>query len=185
MVKLDIVDEVPYGSDVELLEIKPMDEMEAAACIEKRDNWERYRQFWLDYYAKKVDEVNQKCDRNIAFQDRKLRDYFMTVPHRSTDTMEACDLPNGRLSMSFIKKKLVPDREAIISRLKEVGEMEYIKTKVKEELDWSGYKSRLFISENGDVLDKETGEVIEDVSVEVSEPKFSVKSNQEKESDEE
>ena len=55
------------------------------------------------------------------------------------------------------------------------GENEFIK--VEEKLDWNGYKSRLFISDSGDVLDKETGEIIKDVSVEMSEPKFSVTIN--------
>lgn len=182
MVRLDMVDEVPFGAEVDALEVPKMDEMDAAACVEKCENWEKYRNFWLDYYAKKIDEVNQKCDRNVAYQKRKLRDYFMTVPHRSTKTMEACDLPNGRLSMSFSKQSLVPNKEAILARLKKDGESEYIK--IKEELDWSGYKSRLFISEMGDVLDKETGEIVEDVEVKTSEPEFSVKPIKEKESEE-
>ena len=125
---------------------------------------------------KKVNEVNMRCDSNVAYQQRKLRHFFDTVPHRSTKTMEAYDLPNGRISVSFPKPKLVPDRAAILKRFKESNDLEFVK--VKEEIDWSGYSSRLFISDSGDVLDKETGEIIGDVSVEVTEPKFSVKTNE-------
>ena len=89
--------------------------------------------------------------------------------------MEAYDLPSGRISVSFAKPTLVPDKAAILKRFIDSNEREFVK--VKEELDWSGYKSRLFISDSGDVLDKETGEIISDVSVEVSEPNFSVKAN--------
>jgi len=171
----EVVDEVPFGADVEELDVPQMDDMEADNCIEKIENWERYRQFWLDYYQKKVDEVNQKCDRNIAYQERKLRDYFSVVPHRSTKTMEAYDLPHGKIQCTFSKPTFVPNKEAILARLKEDGELEFIK--VEEKLDWSGYKSRLFISNTGDVLDKETGEVVKDVSIEMSTPEFSVKPN--------
>lgn len=178
----NVVDEVPYGMDIDAIEFgDTIDEMEADACLEKISNWEKYRKFWLDYYAKKIEEVNEKCDRNRAYQERKLRDYFNSVPHRSTKTMEVYDLPHGKLSMPFATKKMVPNKEAIIARLKGYGENEFIK--VKEDLDWSGYKSRLFISDSGDVLDKETGEIVTDVSVEISKPEFSAKPKEEKESD--
>ena len=95
-------DEVPFGADPNTVGYaEQLDEMEADVCLQKISNWERFRKFWLDYYQKKVDEVNQKCDNNVAFQKRKLRDYFESVPHRSTKTMEAYDLPHGRLSIGF------------------------------------------------------------------------------------
>ena len=167
-------DEVPFGVDVETVEIVPaMDDMEADNCVRKIGNWERFREFWLNYYAKKIEEVNQKCDRNIAYQNRKLRDFFASVPHRASKTMEAYDLPSGRISVTYSKQKLVPNKDSILARLKADGEVQFIKT--KEELDWSSYSSRLFISDNGDVMDKETGEIVEDVAIEASEPKFTVK----------
>ena len=174
-------DEVPFGVDVEQMEVQTMDDMDADGCLHKINNWERYRKFWLDYYQKRIDEVNQKCDKNIAYQHRKLRSFFESVPHRSTKTMEAYDLPSGKIQVTFGKPNLVPNKEAILERFRKEGETEFIK--VKEELDWSGYKSRLFISETGDVLDQETGEIVEDVSIETPEPKFAVKIN-EKVSDE-
>ena len=79
----DLIDEVPFGTDVEAVDLEPeMDDMSADGCIQKMENWERYRKFWLDYYAKRIEEVNQKCDRNIALQNRKLRRFFAFVPWR-------------------------------------------------------------------------------------------------------
>ena len=178
-------DEVPFGADPNTVGYaEQLDEMEADVCLQKIANWEKFRKFWLDYYQKKVDEVNQKCDNNVAFQKRKLRDYFESVPHRSTKTMEAYDLPHGRLSIGFVTKKMIPDKEAILARFKEQGESEFVKVETIEKLDWNGYKNRLFISDSGDVLDKETGEIVTDVSIEVSKPEFSVKPTEEKESEE-
>jgi len=172
----NLIDEVPYGTNVEAVEVEPqIDDMDADGCIQKISNWERYRNFWMDYYTKKMDEVNAKCDRNIEFQNRKLREFFMTVPHRSTKTMEAYDLPSGKISISYSKQSMVPDKVAILKRFEEQGDDEFIK--LKKELDWANYKTRLFISSNGEVLDKETGEVVSDVAVETSEPKFSVSIN--------
>ena len=171
-----MIDEVPFGADVDLLTMEDqLDDMQADDCIQKIGNWERYRKFWLDYYAKKIEEVNNKCDRNVAWQNRKLRRFFDTVPHRSTKTMEAYDLPSGKISVTYGKKSMVPDKEAVLARLRRDGEDKFIK--VKEELDWSGYKDRLFIAENGDIMDKETGEIINDVAIEISEAKFAVKIN--------
>lgn len=155
--------------------VEQIDEMQADECIQKIDNWERYRKFWLDWYKKKIEEVNEKCDRNIAWQKRKLRNFFKFVPHRNTQTFEAFDLPSGRLTMPFPKKKLVPDRASILARFVKDGDEEFIK--VKKDIDWDGYRKRLFISEDGDVLDKETGEIVTDVSIEESAPEFSVTIN--------
>lgn len=171
----NLVDEVPYGEDGNATVGSSMDDMSADVCIQKIANWERYRNYWLDYYAKKIDEVNAKCDRNIEYQNRNLREFFMTVPHRETKTMEAYDLPSGRISFSFSKANMVPDKDSILKRFEEQGDNEFIKT--KKEVDWSAYKARLFISSSGEVLDKETGEIIKDVAVEMSEPKFSVSIN--------
>ena len=176
---MDVVEEVPYGTDVEAVEINgEMNDMDADSCIEKISNIERYRKFWLDYYAKKVNEVNEKCDRNVAYQQRKLRYFFATVPHRSTKTMEAYDLPHGRISVTFPERRLVPNKDAILKRFIKSGDREFVK--VVESLDWSGYKARLFISDDGDVLDRETGEIIKDVDVEITEPTFSVKPSKDK-----
>ena len=179
MQDVTMVNEVPFGMDVNAIEYEPINDMDADECVKKIRNIEKYRQFWLDYYNKKIDEVNNSCDNNRAFQERKLRDFFLTVPHRKTQTMEAYDLPHGRISMTFAKPKLVPNKEAIIKRFLESGDDEFIKTKTVQELDWSNYKSRLFIAENGDVLDKETGEIVTDVAVQVEEPKFDAKPNKE------
>ena len=169
-------DEVPFGTDVETIDLMDkLDDMDANECIVKIENWNRYKDFWLDYYKKKIDEVNAKCDRNIALQNRKLRYFFLTVPHRKTTTMEAYDLPSGRISMSIPKQKMVPNKEAVIARLKKDGDDKFIK--IKEELDWNGYKDRLFIGESGEVFDKETGEIVNDISIEMSETKFEVKIN--------
>ena len=79
---------------------------------------------------------------------------------------------------------MIPDKEAILARFKEQGESEFVKVETIEKLDWNGYKNRLFISDSGDVLDKETGEIVTDVSIEVSKPEFSAKPKEEKESEE-
>ena len=156
---IEVVDEIPFGVDMESLVVdEPMDDMEADACLQKIMNWEKYSAFWHDWYNKKLAELDEKCKNNIDFQKRKLRYYYQSVAHRKTKTMEIADLPHGRLSIPFSKQKMVPNKEAIIARLRENGEEQFIKT--KEELDWSGYKDRLFISDSGDVLDKETGEII-------------------------
>lgn len=152
--------------------VEQIDEMEADACIQKIENWERYRKYWLDWYAKKIEQVNEKCDRNIEWQKRKLRFFFKFVPHRNTKSFEAFDLPSGRLTMPFPKKKMVPDKASILARFEKDGDEEFIK--VKKDVDWDGYRKRLYINDDGSVIDKETGEIVSDVSVEESEPEFSV-----------
>ena len=186
MEKIDIIDEAPYGDNPYIdPELCPKDDMDADECLTKINNWERFRKFWLDFYAKKIEEVSQKCDRNIAYNRRKLKDYFSTVPHKSTKTQEIYDLPSGKLAMVYKKPSLVPDRQAILDRFKASGDKEFIKTKTTEDIDWNGYKERLFISEDGKtVLDKETGEIVKDVSIKVEDPEFKATPKKETEGEE-
>ena len=175
MERIDMVDEIPYGVNPETfidMEMSAHDDMDADNCLQKIENWERFRKFWLDYYDKKIEEVNQKVDNNIAFNKRKLRNYFTLVPHRRTKMQEVYDLPSGKLAVTYKEASFVPDRKAIIERLKKSGETEYVKVKTSEDLDWKGYKERLFISEDGNVLDRETGEIVTDVTIDRPMPEF-------------
>ena len=183
MERIDVIDEVPFGEDPAIY-IDPekalCDDMDADACLQKIANWEKFRKFWLDFYAKKIDEVNQKCDNNITYNRRKLQDYFEKVPHRTTKakTQEVYDLPSGKLAVVYKNARFVPDNQAIIERLKRTGETEFIKIKTSEDLDWKGYKERLFISEDGNmILDRETGEVVTDVEIDRPTPEFKITPN--------
>ena len=178
MEKIELLDELPFGEDPTVyIDQKTAlhDDIDADACLQKINNWGRFRKFWLDFYAKKINEVNQRCDNNIAYNKRRLRDYFATVPHRTTKakTQEVYDLPSGKLAVVYKSASLVPDRKAIIDRLKKAGEIEYINVKTSEDLDWKGYKERLFIGEDGSsIIDRETGELVTDVTIERPMPEF-------------
>ena len=183
-----MIDEVPFGKDVNEVEIdQQQDDMKADESLIKIGNWERYRKYWLDFYQKKIDEVNQLVDRNVFYQKRILRAYFDTVPHKATKmhTQESYELPSGKLIMKFPKPKFIPDNEALLKKFKESGEEEYIKTTVKEEIKWNDYKSCLFIDDEGNVVNRNTGEYEENVGVDYGTPTFDIKDNKKGETEDE
>ena len=58
-------------------------------------------------------------------------------------------------------------------------------TKTTEDVDWDGYKENLTIDENGQVVDKRTGEILDDVPITHVEPEFVVKMKGKDENDDE
>ena len=158
--------------------------MDAENRLEKINGWEAYRQKWLAHYQKCIDEVNERADRNIAWHKFHLSRFFRSVPHKATETTFYYDgLPSCRLVMNKATDKInKPDKqslEKILLRLAEAGEKDMIKRTVTDEVDWSKYKDNLKIVD-GQVVDKRTGEFLDDVPITHCEEEFVLKFKKEK-----
>lgn len=104
----------------------------------------------IDFYNARMDEANARLERRSGHLRRLLEEYFDTVPHRKTKTLEDYALACGRL----VKKKLPisyeRDDAAILAWAREIH-TDYIK--LEEKLDWAAMKKDL-------ICDDATGECI-------------------------
>ena len=92
--------------------------------------------------------------------------YFATVEHAATKTQETYRLPTGKLKMKLAFERMVPDEESLITDFPNFTER-------TPTLKWGELKKRLQIVD-GKVIDTETGEIVQGVSVEMAPPKFIV-----------
>ena len=169
--------------------VQTMTDMDAEAHVEKINMWDAYRKKWVEHYEKKIAEVNERADRNIAWHRHFLRMFFNLVPHKGTKTTLYYD---GLLSSKLVLKKGTdkinkPKADVLLKiklRLLEHGEKEYIVTKTTEDVDWDAYKANLSIVD-GQVVDKRTGEILEDVPITHVEPEFVVKMKGREDNDDE
>ena len=183
--KVVVADEAEATSEAE-----QMTDMDAELRVEKINMWEAYRKKWVEHYEKLIAQVNERVDRNIAWNKHILRKYFSLVPHKGTKTTLYYD---GLLSCKLVMKKATdkinkPKADALLKiklRLLESGDTDYIVTKTTEDVDWDGYKENLTIDENGQVVDKRTGEILDDVPITHVEPEFVVKMKGKDENDDE
>ncbi|MCR5565994.1 MAG: host-nuclease inhibitor Gam family protein [Clostridiales bacterium] len=111
---------------------------------------------WKAFYDERYKRVCETCDFTIANMESLLQTYFVSVPHKVTDTQENYTLPSGKL----VFKKQEPEYQRtdtdVIAWLKKNGGEKYIKT--KEELDWSSLKKHITVV--GEAVADEDGQIM-------------------------
>ena len=136
----------------------------------------------LDRIRELADAQIQKIEEKVAAAERrfqngtrfltgKLAEYFETVPHKTTKTKASYRLLSGTLTRKFGGTTMKQDDEKLVQFLKDSGQLEFIKTEEKPR--WGDFKKRLEII-GGSVVDKETGEIVEGVTVETKPDTFTV-----------
>lgn len=124
----------------------------------ERDRLISIAQNQIQELQEKMKDLNEKCDRDTSFLKGCLAQYMNKVPHKSTKTQETYQLLTGKLVLKKPSQKMiVPDDNKLLDYLDKESYKDYIKTKCSP--DWAGFKKILEI-QNGDVINKETGEVI-------------------------
>lgn len=117
-------------------------------------------------------EITNEYDRKTSFLKSCLFDYFTTVKHKETKTQESYKLLSGSLVMKKASSKIVKDDDILVEYFTDNDMTDFIK--VTKSPKWAEYKKRLEI--NGEnVIDTETGEIVDALCVEQSLPKFDVK----------
>ena len=97
--------------------------------------------------------------------------YFETVPSKETKTQKSYKLLSGTLVFKKPSQKINHDDEKLLEFL---DGTEFIK--VKKSIDWAEYKKVLTISDS-EVIDSETGEIVEACTVEDVPASFTIKYN--------
>lgn len=115
-----------------------------------------------------VERFNQKTERLKNY----LFEYFRSVEHKETKTQESYKLLSGSLILKKASTAFEKDDEALVGYLKKNGFEDMIKT--VETPKWADFKKRLQVS--GDkVVDPETGEVVDGITVVEKPESFDVK----------
>ena len=117
----------------------------------------------------KIGEITDKCSRDTAYLKGQLAEYFATVPQKETKTQRTYKLLSGTLVLKKPSIKINHDDEKLIEWL---SETEYVET--KKSLKWGEYKKNLTV-QGDDVIDIETGEVVEACTVEEIPASFDIK----------
>ena len=145
-------------------------------AIEQIKEKEEERDRLIEIALQKIEDLNiqienlkTKCDNDTGYLKGLLAEFFGTVPHKETKTQESYQLLSGKLIYKKPSVKINFDGEALI---KELDGTEYVET--KKTLKWGEYKKTLVIN-GDDVIDSETGEVVEACTLEEVPASFEVK----------
>lgn len=119
----------------------------------------------------KVAAAERRCENGTRFLTGKLAEYFHTVPHKVTKTKRSYRLLSGSLTLKLGQPTMKPDDEKLVPYLKAAGLTDLIKT--EEKAKWGEYKKQLQIV-GASAVDKNTGEIVEGVTVETKPDTFTV-----------
>lgn len=120
----------------------------------------------IETYKAVIKEEADKAAAEISVFEGMLLRYFETVDHKATKTQETYKLPTGKLKMKLSAERMVPNEELLITAYPDF-------VKRTPTLQWGELKKRLQIAEDK-VIDTDTGEIVQGVTLEKVPPKFIV-----------
>lgn len=120
---------------------------------------------WEAHYAKQMDGIRKREQRTIDWMSVQLRKYLMKQKEanlvKSTKTADSYALPGGTLKLKHGTWDYQRDADALLNWLKNEQLEEFIKT--KEEPQWGALKKCTVTMPTGDVVMKDSGEIVQGV----------------------
>lgn len=138
----------------------------------------------IENLEKQIKDMEDKCERSVQYLSGCLGKYLERddVPTKKTTTQESITLPAGKIIKKFAKTEFkMPNGKSITSSkgdaklVKEVADINYEFIKTKQEVDWANLKKHLDVDNEGNVIYKDTGELLESIVAQETLPYIEIK----------
>ena len=138
----------------------------------------------IENLEKQIKDMEDKCERSVQYLSGCLGKYLERddVPTKKTKTQESITLPAGKIIKKFpkIEYKMtngtnVTKGKSNESFVSEVSDIDNTLIKTKLEVDWDKLKTRLEVTEDGNVIYKDTGEFLESIVAQKTLPSIEIK----------
>ena len=136
--------------------------------ITKRAEKAQFQQLFADKVAQlrmALDNKTEQLDKDIYYLTQTARVEFEQLPSKATKTQRKLSLLSGDFIVKLPTRKLEADKTVLL-QWGRTNASEYVDQKIVESFKWADFKKHLQITEDGQVVNTETGEVVsEGVSV--------------------
>ena len=131
-----------------------------------------------------IKEMEEKCERTTSYLSGCLGKYLERdeVPKKKTATQESITLPAGKIIKKLPKiEYIMSSGEAVTKHknddnfVKEIKGLDKKLIKTIKEVDWATLKKNITNTEDGMVIYKETGDIIESLSTKETLPSIEIK----------
>lgn len=131
-----------------------------------------------------IKEMEEKCERTTSYLSGCLGKYLERdeVPKKKTATQESITLPAGKIIKKLPKiEYIMSSGEAVTKHkndddfIKEIKGLDKKLIKTIKEVDWATLKKNITNTEDGMVVYKETGDIIESLSTRETLPSIEIK----------
>lgn len=162
--------EIPFPETVFTVD----SDSKAEWLVEKLKAKQAKAEQFINHYKQQIEKIQNELDNYTGWANYKLQQYLESglVPVRETKTERKYSLPSAEIKLKQQPLKYVKDDTALLQEVKEKGLQAFIVS--KESVSWADLKKQVIALENGDVILKDTGEVLESVKAEQQEDKFNI-----------
>lgn len=131
-----------------------------------------------------IKEMEDKCERTTSYLSGCLGKYLERdeVPKKKTTTQESITLPAGKVIKKLPKIEYVMSSGEAVTKhkndddfVKEIKGLDKKLIKTIKEVDWATLKKNITNTEDGMVIYKETGDIIESLSTKETLPSIEIK----------
>ena len=120
---------------------------------------------WEAHYAKQMESIRKREQRTIDWMSVQLRKYLLKQKEanlvKSTKTADSYALPGGTLKLKHGGWDYQRDADQLLAWIQSEGMEDLVK--VKLEPKWADLKKQTLTMANGDVVMKDSGEVVKGV----------------------
>lgn len=179
---INIIDEaLDIGEEEQREGFMVTNDLKADWCLDKiREHKEEYKRFEtvakdkIQQLQEVLKREKEKMENEVSFFESKLQRYFHTVEDsaRETKTQKSYKLPSGQLIVKFPNPQFKRDNNKLAEWLENNEMNQYIQ--VKKQAKWGELKKATDVV-NGQVVVRDTGELVEGIEVVERDPEFQVK----------
>lgn len=137
------------------------DDKAAEWAVKQISNARADTERWRAHFAEQLRRIEDANEQTVVYMTAQLERYFDTLPHKSTKTQESYQLPGAKLVRKTPAPQYVVDNDRLVEHLRTAAP-DLIETVCKPR--WGEYKKRCQVI-GGELVDKETGEMVEGVTV--------------------
>lgn len=130
---------------------------------------------WQEHYRAQMDAIRKADEETEAYFTALLLDYFRTQPKHETKTQAKYKLPSGELVLKRQQPEYQRDDAKLVECLMHGDLSRYVK--LTPSVDWAALKAACTVTEDGALVDKDSGLVLDGVRAVPRPDKFEVKIN--------
>ena len=189
---INMGDWAEYGDmDNDYKEFEIKDASTADWAISKIADERKRKDYFVECANKEIEklktqikEMEEKCERTTSYLSGCLGKYLERdeVPKKKTATQESITLPAGKIIKKLPKIEYVMSSGEAVTKhkndddfIKEIKGIDKKLIKTIKEVDWATLKKNITNTEDGMVVYKETGDIIESLSTRETLPSIEVK----------
>lgn len=143
-------------------------DVEADEALEEIRLLNEEKERLLDVAAKRIKNIQEEAalkvealEKNINSMYGELKAFTLDKNLKHTKTQAKYVLPSGTIVIKKPKRELKADKENLFYWAEENKEEDLIKTVIKKDFDWKKFKADLEVLEDGSILRKSTGEIMD------------------------